>query len=219
MKYRSVFDIIGPIMIGPSSSHTAGAVRIGRLARKMMGGMPQKADIHFYGSFAQTYQGHATDVAVLAGLLGLNTDDPRIPETLSLARDMGLSYRFLLEAAVPEHPNTVKIDMEKDGVTLSITGISIGGGAVQITMIDDFLLRLSGDSPSLLIFHKDASGTVATVTGMLAQAQVNISHMEVSRTEKGKQALMIIETDQKVDADILQAMKARPNITKIIKMD
>lgn len=219
MKYRSVFDIIGPVMIGPSSSHTAGAVRIGRLARKMIGGLPDRADIRFFGSFAQTYRGHATDVAVLAGLMGMHTNDPRIPDAYQCAVEMGLQYRFFSEAAVPEHPNTVQIDMVKDGASLSVTGISIGGGMVQITRMDDFFLKLSGDAPSLLIFHKDESGAIAAITTLLAKEGVNISHMEVSRAEKGKSALMVIETDQIISPNMLEIMKQQPNITKVIKMD
>lgn len=219
MKYRSVFDIIGPVMIGPSSSHTAGAVRIGRLARKLFGMQPEKAIIHFYGSFAQTHRGHATDVAILAGILELNTYDPRIPHAFELAKERGVDFRFIIEDAVPIHPNTARVVLEKGDSRISVEGISIGGGLVQITQVDDFQLHLSGESPALLIFHQDAYGTIASVTRLLAKEAINISHMEVSRSERGQRALMIIETDQKVPNGTVATINSQPHIQKIIKLD
>lgn len=219
MKYRSVFDIIGPVMVGPSSSHTAGAVRIGQLARKLFDREPETARIHFFGSFARTYRGHATDVAVLAGVLGLKTDDPRIPDAFALAKERGLDYSFYEEAAIPIHPNTVSIDLTAGEASISVTGISIGGGMVQITRVDGFDLRLSGESPALLIFHQDAFGAIAAVTQLLAYAQVNISHMEVSRAERGQDALMVIETDQPISGDILRLIQCQPRIFKTIKLE
>ena len=219
MKYRSVFDIIGPVMIGPSSSHTAGAVRIGQLARKLFGRAPERALIHFYGSFARTYRGHATDVAVLAGVLGLAADDARIPEAFSLAKERGLAYEFIEEAAVPAHPNTVKIELFAGDARIAVTGISIGGGLVRIARVDGFDLRLTGEAPALLIFHQDAYGTIASVTQLLAFARINISHMEVSRAERGQDALMVIETDQKVPEDIVRLIQSQPHIFKTIQLD
>ncbi len=219
MKYRSVFDIIGPLMIGPSSSHTAGAVRLGQLARKLFGQEPEQADIHFYGSFAYTYRGHATDVAILAGLLGLETFDPRIPQAFELARSRGLRFQFQTEAAVPEHPNTAKMVLQAGDRRISVVGASVGGGLVQITQVDSFHLRLSGEAPALLIFHRDAYGTIAPVTQQLAENCINISHMEVSRSERGRDALMVIETDQQVPEDVLALIAAQPNVNKVIKLD
>ncbi len=219
MKYRSVFDIIGPVMVGPSSSHTAGAVRIGQLARKLFGQAPRAVDIHFYGSFAHTYRGHATDVAVLAGVMGLATSDPRIPDAFQLADDLGLVYQILEEAAIPVHPNTVTIILKAQDARMSVTGISIGGGLVQIVQVDGFDLHLTGESPALLIFHQDAYGTIASVTRLLAESAINISHMEVARAKKGQDALMVIETDQPVAADLVQKILGQPNIFKTIKLD
>ena len=219
MKYRSVFDIIGPIMVGPSSSHTAGAVRIGQLARSLFGHTPDRADIYFYGSFARTYRGHATDVAVLAGILGFQTHDTRIPHAFELAEKLGVAYQFHVEEAIPLHPNTVRILLTKGKHTLSVVGISIGGGLVQISQVDDFHLRLTGESPALLIFHQDAYGTIAAVTRLLAQEHINISHMEVSRAEKGQNALMIIETDQPVPEETLFFINEQPHIHKVIQLD
>ena len=219
MKYRSVFDIIGPTMIGPSSSHTAGAVRIGQLARKLFGRAPEVADIRFFGSFARTYRGHATDVAVLAGVLGLKTDDPRIPNAFELAQDNGLQYTFYEEAAVPTHPNTVEITLKAAEARISVTGISIGGGLVQITRVDGFDLHLSGEAPALLIFHRDAYGAIAAVTRLLAEYEINISHMEVSRAQRGRDALMVIETDQPVSEEIVRLIQSQPHIFKTIKLE
>lgn len=219
MKYRSVFDIIGPVMIGPSSSHTAGAVRIGLLARKLFGRAPAQADIHFFGSFAHTYRGHATDVAALAGILGFATDDPRIPDAFSIAQQSGLRFQFFEEQAIPVHPNTMRIELGAGDAVISVTGVSIGGGMVQIVEVDGFSLRLSGESPALLIFHKDAYGTVASVTQILAVARINISHMEVSRSEKGKNALMVIETDQPVGPDVVRLIERQPHIQKTVQLD
>ena len=150
-------------MVGPSSSHTAGAVRIGQLARKLFDREPETTRIHFFGSFARTYRGHATDVAVLAGVLGLKTDDPRIPDAFALAQERGLDYSFYEEAAIPIHPNTVSIDLTAGEASISVTGISIGGGMVQITRVDG-LIAPSGESTALLIFHQDAFGAIAAVT-------------------------------------------------------
>ncbi|HSK67981.1 MAG TPA: L-serine ammonia-lyase, iron-sulfur-dependent subunit beta [Candidatus Limnocylindria bacterium] len=219
MKYRSVFDIIGPVMVGPSSSHTAGAVRIGRLARRLFGRLPEEADIGFFGSFARTWRGHATDVAVLAGVLGLSTSDPRIPQAYALAGDMGLRFAFTEEEAVPPHPNTVRIRLRAGNDAVDMTGVSLGGGMVQAVRVDGFDLRLSGEAPALLIFHRDAYGAVASVTGLLARERINISHMEVSRSERGRDALMVIETDQKVPAEVAALVRAQPNIFKTVVLD
>ncbi|MDO5022248.1 MAG: L-serine ammonia-lyase, iron-sulfur-dependent subunit beta [Eubacteriales bacterium] len=218
MKYRSVFDIIGPVMVGPSSSHTAGAVRIGRIAGRLFGKKIEKANIHFYGSFAKTYRGHATDVAVLAGLMDLSTYDPRIPEAFDLADKAGFEYNFFEEKALSKHPNTVQIEMFSGDTKGVVTGVSLGGGIVQITEVDGFPLKLSGDFPALLIFHQDIYGTIAPVVTLLAENQINVSHMEVSRLEKGYLALMAIETDQPVSEAIVAEMLKKPNIKRIVRL-
>ena len=219
MKYRSVFDIIGPVMVGPSSSHTAGAVRIGQLARKLFGTEPTQVIFHFFGSFARTYRGHATDVAVLAGVMDLCTDDPRIPDAFQLAAERGLDYTFTEAAAVPNHPNTVEVEMRTLDHQMTVRGVSLGGGMVQITQVSGFDLRLSGESPALLIFHIDAYGAIASVTQLLAMSRVNISHMEVSRTQRGSEALMVIETDQVVPSEIIRLIESQPHINKIVKLE
>lgn len=219
MKYRSVFDIIGPIMIGPSSSHTAGAARIGRVARNIFGQEPKEIKIHFYGSFVETYRGHATDVAVIGGILDFDTHDLRIRDSIAIAKDMGIEIAFFQEEAVPVHPNTLKIILSRGDDIIEVEGISIGGGSISITKLNGFDLRLSGDYPTLLIMHNDKYGAIANVTNILTKYHINIGHMEVSRIEKGLTALMVIETDQVVDHEILKEISDKENIIKVILLN
>lgn len=219
MKYRSVFDIIGPIMIGPSSSHTAGAARIGRVARKLFGKQPQKVNIHLYGSFVETYKGHATDIAVIGGILDLETYDPRMRDALTIAKDLNIEIDFILEEAVPVHPNTLLIELFYDDESISLEGVSIGGGSISITKLNGFELKLSGDYPTLLIVHNDKFGAVANVTNVLTQYQINIGHMEVSRLEKGQIALMVIETDQPVDHNVIERISKCENMIKVVLLN
>lgn len=216
MKFKSVFDIIGPVMVGPSSSHTAGAIKIGQVARRIFGKQPEVAEIHFYGSFAKTYKGHATDVAVVGGLLNLATDDANVKNAPAIAAKKGIQIKFFEEEALTDHPNTVKIVLKLKAERMEITGISIGGGAIQIVELDGFALKLSGENPAMLIFHKDAFGSVAAVAAVLAEHRINIGHMEVSRLEKGHTALMAVETDQPVLAELVQEISVIHNILKVI---
>ncbi|HHT15766.1 MAG: L-serine ammonia-lyase, iron-sulfur-dependent subunit beta [Christensenellales bacterium] len=218
MRYRSVFDIIGPVMIGPSSSHTAGAVRIGKLCRRLFGKKPDEVTLHFYESFAQTYRGHATDVAVIAGLLDLETDDERIPNAFLLAQEQNMRISIVPETAPSQHPNTVMVDMVKGKDRMRVTGISVGGGMVRIVEVDGFHLRLTGEGPTLLVFNEDKPGAIANVTEVIAKAGINISHMEVSRRDKGRTALMRIETDQAVDDSIVRFLEERNFVLRVAKV-
>ncbi|MBB6452964.1 L-serine dehydratase [Salirhabdus euzebyi] len=218
MKYRSVFDIIGPIMIGPSSSHTAGAARIGRMARKLFGREPKWANIHLYGSFASTYKGHGTDVAIIGGLLDFDTFDTRISESINIANEKGMKINFIEEDAVPEHPNTAKIHIGDDDASLELVGISIGGGKAEITELNGFDLNLSGHHPAILVLHNDRFGAIAAVTQILAKYEINIGRMEVSRREQGKEALMVIETDQNIDVQIITQLEKENNILQVVKV-
>ncbi|NCC84207.1 MAG: L-serine ammonia-lyase, iron-sulfur-dependent, subunit beta [Clostridia bacterium] len=219
MKYRSVFDIIGPIMLGPSSSHTAGAARIGILARKLFLKEPKRIKVHFYGSFAQTYEGHATDIAVVGGVLNLDVADPALPDSLRLAAARGIDVEIIPEEAIPEHPNTVRIELYRDEDWLSVTGISIGGGQVQITDYSGFPLKLSGENPTMLILHKDAYGAVAKVTQCLMNECINIGHMEVSRLMKGDLALMVIETDEAPTSETVARIQEQSHIQKVVVLE
>lgn len=218
MKYRTIFDIIGPIMIGPSSSHTAGAARIGRVARTLLGKQPKWVEISFYGSFAKTYKGHGTDVAIVGGLLDFDTFDQRIKNSLQIAKDFGIEIRMEVEDAVTDHPNTAKIRLGCDDDVLELVGISIGGGKIEIIELNSFQLRLSGNHPAILVVHDDCYGVIAAVSNVLAKHEINIGHMEVSRKDKGKEALMVIEVDQNVDEQLLNEVASLANISKVTKI-
>lgn len=218
MKYRSVFDIIGPIMIGPSSSHTAGAARIGRMTRKLFGREPKWADIHLYGSFAKTYKGHGTDVAIVGGILDFDTFDERISESLEIAKQKKIRVRFIEEDAITDHPNTARIRMGDEDGEIELVGISIGGGKAEITELNGFDLKLTGHHPAILVMHNDRHGAIASVSNILANNEINIGHMEVSRKEQGKEALMVIETDQNIPDDILSQLERTENILQVVKI-
>ncbi|MDQ0215086.1 L-serine dehydratase [Oikeobacillus pervagus] len=218
MKYKSVFDIIGPIMIGPSSSHTAGAARIGRLARSIFGREPKWAKIALYGSFAKTYKGHGTDIAIIGGLLDFDTFDERIRDAINISQKKGMEIEFIEEEAIPDHPNTAKITLGDEKGEMELVGVSIGGGKIEITELNGFELKLSGIHPAILVVHNDRSGAIAKVANILAENDLNIGHMEVSRKEKGKMALMVIEVDQAVGESVMKQIEALPNILKVARI-
>ncbi|QHS22208.1 L-serine ammonia-lyase, iron-sulfur-dependent, subunit beta [Virgibacillus sp. MSP4-1] len=218
MKYRSVFDIIGPVMVGPSSSHTAGALRIGRMARQLLGREPKWAKIYLYGSFADTYKGHGTDVAITGGLLDFDTFDTRMGESMRIASEKGIDIEFFEESAKTDHPNTARIRIGDDEEDIELVGISIGGGKAEITELNGFDLRLSGHHPAILVMHNDRFGAIASVTQILAKYEINIGHMEVSRREQGQDALMVIETDQKIDPEIITQLEKEEHILQVVKV-
>lgn len=215
MKYRSVFEIIGPVMIGPSSSHTAGAARIGRVARDLFGRQPEWARIHLYGSFAETYKGHGTDVAIIGGLLDYDTFDERIKTAFEDAAAGGMTFEFIPEEEEADHPNTAKIVIGDSQGEMELVGISIGGGTMEVTELNGFPLRLSGHFPALLVVHDDRAGVIANVSNAIASQGMNIAHMEVGRKEKGKMALMVIEVDQMFDETLINELKSLPNVTQV----
>ena len=217
MKYRSAFEIIGPVMIGPSSSHTAGAVRIGRVARTLFESQPKKAVLSLYGSFAKTYKGHGTDLALVAGLLDFDTFDERIPDALVIAEQLGMEVIFQEEKAVTEHPNTVKINLFAEDKEMEIIGISIGGGSIEITEINSFKLKLSGD-PAILVMHNDRFGVISSVTSIFSQNKINIGHMEVARKDKGDMAIMVIESDEKINDQLVNDLQKLDNVISVIRM-
>jgi len=196
MRFKDVFSIIGPSMVGPSSSHTAGAVRIGLAARQALGEPPLEADIFLYGSFAETYRGHGTDLALIAGLLGYSTDDERIPDAYRQAELAGLQVRIQAEKRPEAHPNTAALSLRGRTERIRAKGRSIGGGNVEIVGIDRFDVKFAAAQPTLLVFHADRSGMVAEVSGVLTRAQVNISHMQVDRESRNGAALTVVECDQ-----------------------
>lgn len=218
VKYNSVFDIIGPVMIGPSSSHTAGAARIGKAARNLFGKEPTWARIHLYESFAKTYKGHGTDFALVGGLLGYETDDTRMSKALDTAQEKGMDVEFIEDSAGTDHPNTARLIIGNDTDQIELVGISIGGGKIEITELNGFVLRLSGNHPAILIMHNDRYGAIASVTEILAKHEINIGHMEVNRKDVGKEALMVIEVDQNVEDGILSELGSADHIIQISKI-
>ena len=208
-----VFDIIGPVMIGPSSSHTAGAARLGRLARYLLGESPIKAEITFYGSFAQTYRGHGTDRACVAGLLDWAPDDPRLRDALTMAPELGLQVTIAASAAETEHPNTVRFRLTGgSGKVRELMGVSTGGGRIRMREFDGYSVDLDGSSHTLLTRHNDRPGIVAFVSQILALQDINISAMRLFRQERKRLAMMFIETDTPVANATLAEIAAHPAI-------
>lgn len=215
-RQRSAFDIVGPVMIGPSSSHTAGAVRLGLLARAFFGGEPTRAQIALHGSFDSTGHGHGTDLALVAGLLGIRPDDPAIRDAKALAVQQGLAVTFDRADLGDVHPNTARFELEgPDGRTMSLTGSSLGGGDVVMTVVDDFDIEATGELPLLVIGHMDRPGEIAAVSAVLAESEANIAAMRVSREARGAAALMLIETDAGVGEDACERIAAIPGVTSV----
>jgi len=211
-QFHSVFDIIGPVMIGPSSSHTAGAARIGKVVRHIFGEQPDSVDILLYESFAKTYQGHGTDIALVGGLLGMEPDDERLADSLRLAYEAGMEVLFVPKKEKAEHPNQVTIILKKGKRTMSITGISIGGGSIQISEVDGFKINLSMGTPTIIIVQKDIPGMIAKTSHILQELNINIGTMSVTRSSKGEKAIMIIEIDEHDIGTALDEIKAIPDI-------
>lgn len=205
----TVFDIIGPRMVGPSSSHTAGALRLGLLARALLGRTPERARVGLHGSFATTYRGHGTDRAVVAGLLGMAPDDERIPRSLDLAREAGLEVAFEPVDLGPDaHPNTLAIEIAAGEATASLVGSSVGGGAVEVSSVNGHAVELTGRYDTLLVRARDVPGTTATVTRLLSEAGVNIAFLEVGRERRGKDATMIVQADHPIPEAVVEALEA-----------
>lgn len=218
MGYNSVFDIIGPVMVGPSSSHTAGAVVIANVARNLFGEDITWARIHLYESFAKTYKGHRTDAALISGLLGFNTGDSRILNALQIAKDKNIDFKFIEESTATEHPNTVRLCIGNDKNELELMGISIGGGKAQIKELNGFELKLSGNHPAVLITHNNRYGTISSITEVFTKHKINISHMEVNRKKEGMEALMIVEADQDVGNLVLEELQKTKHIIHVSKL-
>lgn len=213
----NVFDIIGPVMIGPSSSHTAGAVRLGRVAWKILGERAVRADIRLSGSFAQTYRGHGTDKALIAGIMGMHSDDERIRRSLEIAKEEGLIYSFTEEDIPGAHPNTARITLEgENGASCVIQGASIGGGNILVTEINGMSVSFTGQYNTLLVLHYDKPGTIAAVTNFMAYSGTNIGNFRLSRPKKGGEAVMTIEVDGDVSDNLIQSLRILPNIINVV---
>lgn len=205
----SLLDIIGPVMVGPSSSHTAGACRIALLARALIGGTPHEALVELHGSFAKTGAGHGTDRALVGGLLGLAPDDERLRDSLDLAEQQGLAVTFQtvkLRGAV--HPNTARLTLERDGQRATVTGSSLGGGRILVTELDGLPVEITGEYQTLVVVAQDQPGTIAAITAALARHHVNVASVRVSRHHKGGDAIHIYELDEAVPPEGLTEVRA-----------
>ena len=211
-----LFDVLGPVMIGPSSSHTAGAVRIGWTAGRLLGDEPAEAKIGLHGSFALTGKGHGTDRALIAGILGMKPDDERIPNSFSIAENENLKFEFSTIYLRNAHPNTVQLKLVGvHGRTLDVVAESIGGGRIMIRSIDGITANFSGEYNTLIVHNMDTPGHVAAVSSALMQRHVNIANMQLYRSAEGKYAVMILECDQRIPDDIEQWLSHIDGIIKI----
>lgn len=216
----NVFDIIGPIMVGPSSSHTAGAARIAAVTQKLLGEDIINASITLHGSFANTYKGHGTDRAIVGGLLGYKVDDPAIRNSFENAKNAGLRFTFETADLGDVHPNTALIKATGiSGKKIKVMGSSIGGGRIIINRIDKFELEFTGQYFTLVIEYKDKPGIIAAVTSILGQNSINIAEMRVYRSFRGGTAIMIIETDQEIYKDLIEKINDISGMYNIVGLD
>ncbi|MDQ0151214.1 L-serine ammonia-lyase, iron-sulfur-dependent subunit beta [Eubacterium multiforme] len=220
MNNVGVFDILGPIMIGPSSSHTAGAARLGKVARAVAGDEVVEVTFYLHGSFAKTYKGHGTDRALVAGILGMEPSDKRLRNSLEIAREKGLKFSFVESDLGDVHPNTVKFVMvTKSGETREVVGSSIGGGSIKINEVNGNKVEFTGDYPTLIIGQRDVPGVVSKVTKLLYDEGINIAFMSVYRRQRGQGANMIFELDYGVSENIIEEIKKIEHISRVIMIN
>lgn len=216
----NIFDMMGPVMVGPSSSLTAGAARIGNMGRTLLGEEVARADIGLYGSFAETGYGHGTDRALLAGLLGMKPDDLRIPNAYEEANRAGMAYSFRTVELRDAHPNTALLELTgKSGKKLTLQASSIGGGAIVVNKIDGIDVNFTGDFNTLIVRNQDESGSVAAITSILSQVHINVANMSVNRHRRGGDALMVIETDQHIKPRQVEFLSELPGILSVTYYD
>ena len=200
----SILDVMGPVMVGPSSSHTAGTARLGRVAYEILDAEPSSVEFHLHPPLAATYRGHGSDFALVGGSIGLNVDDPRIPEAIRIAEQMGVEVEFSEEDLGDVHPNTVRIAIRGEGREAEIVGSSIGGGVIEVFKINGFQARFKGDSPTILLFYRDRPGMISEVTHIIAEEAINIASLYCSRKQRGKDAFMQIDVDSPVSNAALE---------------
>ncbi len=216
MRDYGVFDILGPIMIGPSSSHTAGAARLAKVVAIIAGGKIRKVEFLLHGSFAQTYRGHGTDKALVAGILGLDPWDENLKISFSLAREKGIDFEFVGKDLGDVHPNTVKFVIAKeDGSSTEVTGSSIGGGNILIFNIDGQNVEFTGERPTILTHHKDLPGVISKISSILYVENINIANMRVYRSGKGRMATMALETDSVISENAMYRIKNTEEVENV----
>ena len=218
----SLLDIIGPVMVGPSSSHTAGACRLGLLARCLVGGTPERARIELHGSFARTGEGHGTDKAIVGGLMGFRPDDERIRDSLGIAEREGLDYRFEKTTLGEEndiHPNTVRISIERGERRSVMVGSSLGAGRVLVTEIDGFPVEVTGNYNTIVLVAEDVPGSVARIATILADDGINIATLRLTRKGRGGDAFMVIEVDEPPDEKVRSDIRALSWVRRAFRFD
>ncbi len=212
----NLFDILGPVMVGPSSSHTAGAVRIGYITRTLLGSAPVHAAIGLHGSFAATGKGHGTDRALIAGLLGMKPDDMRIPESFEIAKAEELKFTIENVQIAGAHPNTARLTVtDRAGNLLEVQASSVGGGRILINKLDGITVNCTGEGPTLIVHNQDHPGHVAEVTTMLAGRGINIATLQLYRNKRGGDAVMVIEIDQPVPEEAVSQLEQKAGIMKV----
>ena len=212
----NIFDIVGPVMVGPSSSHTAGAVRIGFVARKLLGEEVKKAEILLYGSFLATGKGHGTDRALIAGLLGMQPDDERVPFSFEEAKNAGMQFSFGEANLKEAHPNSVVLLLTgESGKEIEIIGASLGGGRMKICKIDGYEANFCAEYPTLIVQNLDQPGCVATVTTMLSERGINIATLQLYRDSRGGDAVMVVECDREVPLDSIEWLEGQSGIDRV----
>ena len=216
----TIFDIMGPVMVGPSSSHTAGAVRIGRMARQLLGSQPARADILLHGSFAATGQGHGTDRAIVAGLLGMTPDDADIPSSLWLAEGAGMAVNIRAGDIPNAHPNTALLAVTNtEGRTLTVSASSLGGGRIRVNAIDGLEAAFSGELPTLIIRNEDRPGILSEVTRVLSENMANIATVQLYRDRRGGLAVMVIECDGPLEPALRAALAGLDGVVRCTYID
>lgn len=212
----NIFEIIGPVMVGPSSSHTAGACRIGYICSRLLGEKIEFAEIGLYGSFLSTGKGHGTQQALVAGLLGMKPDDSNIPCSFEIAKNVGLSFEIKAAKLRDAHPNSVSLFLRgTSGKELNIVAESIGGSIINIASVDGLNANFSGDYPTLIINNTDVPGMLSAVSDKLSENNINIANMQLYRASRGKNAVLIIESDQEIPREIIEAIKNTKGINKV----
>src|SRR5881275_1824608 len=215
----SILDIMGPVMVGPSSSHTAGTARLGRVAREILDEDPIEVHFFLHPPLAATYRGHGSDFALAGGAIGLDVDDPKIPEAIRIAEQMGVKIEFAEEDQGDVHPNTVRVEIKGKTREVEIVGSSIGGGVIEVFKINGFQTRFKGDSPSLLLFYRDRPGMISEVTKIIAEEGSNIASLSCSRKQRGKDAFMQIDVDSPLSKAALARISSIDDVERAQYLD
>jgi L-serine dehydratase len=216
----SLLDIIGPVMVGPSSSHTAGACRLGLLARNLVGGTPEKARIELHGSFARTGEGHGTDKAIAGGLMGFRPDDERLRDALEIAQGEGLDYVFEKTTLADDaHPNTARITVERGDRHAVMTGASLGAGRILVNEINGYAVEVTGTYHTIVLIAEDVKGSIAAIATILAEHGINIANLRLTRKQRGGDAFMVIEVDDMPGEPVRDEIRALPWVRWAFRLD